>query len=127
MVRLTEWPTVKWNSLPGKITLAGDAAHPMTFRRSSFLVSRVTHYAGPSCLPKRLFTDRGQGLSNAIADATKLCKALQDHVYAGMPIEKVLAAYESEVVVRGRNAVISSTENSMLVTDWARVRESALF
>ena len=44
-----------------------------------------------------------------------------------MPIEKVLAAYESEVVERGRNAVISSTENSMLVTDWARFKESAMF
>ncbi|KAL6713028.1 hypothetical protein ACLMJK_009424 [Lecanora helva] len=84
------------------ITLAGDAAHPMTFHR-------------------------GQGLSNAIADAAKLCAALNDHVHGGQPLDQALGTYESEVVERGQKAVLSSYENSMMVMDWERVRESAMF
>jgi 2-polyprenyl-6-methoxyphenol hydroxylase-like FAD-dependent oxidoreductase len=30
--RLSYWPTKKWDNRGGKITLVGDAAHPMTFR-----------------------------------------------------------------------------------------------
>lgn len=31
--RVTQWPSVAWDNRQGKITLAGDAAHPMTFRK----------------------------------------------------------------------------------------------
>jgi 2-polyprenyl-6-methoxyphenol hydroxylase-like FAD-dependent oxidoreductase len=30
--RLSYWPTQPWDSHNGTVTLAGDAAHPMTFR-----------------------------------------------------------------------------------------------
>ena len=30
---LTQWPTVKWENSRGPVTLAGDAAHPMTYRK----------------------------------------------------------------------------------------------
>ena len=79
----------------------------------------------PSTLLSSL--DRGQDLSNAIADAARLCKALDEHVHGGKPIEEVLAGYESVVVERGHHAVVSSDENSMMVTDWERVKESAMF
>ncbi|KAL8782627.1 MAG: hypothetical protein Q9213_005214 [Squamulea squamosa] len=100
--RLGQWPTVGWGTGNNSMTLAGDAAHPMTFHR-------------------------GKGLSNAIADATKLCEALKQHVHGGKAIQEVLLAYQQEVVERGRNAVISSYKNSMMVTDWERVKESAMF
>jgi hypothetical protein len=32
--RLSSWPTQPWDSRNGTVTLAGDAAHPMTFRKS---------------------------------------------------------------------------------------------
>ncbi|KAF2841942.1 FAD/NAD(P)-binding domain-containing protein [Patellaria atrata CBS 101060] len=32
--RLKYWPTEPWDNLNGTVTLAGDAAHPMTFRKS---------------------------------------------------------------------------------------------
>lgn len=32
--RLSNWPTKPWDNRGGKITLIGDAAHPMTFRMS---------------------------------------------------------------------------------------------
>lgn len=31
--RLTYWPTQPWDNRNGRVTLAGDAAHPMTFRK----------------------------------------------------------------------------------------------
>ena len=31
--RLMQWPTVKWENSRGPVTLAGDAAHPMTYRK----------------------------------------------------------------------------------------------
>ena len=30
--RLSHWPTVPWDNRHGTVTLAGDAAHPMTYR-----------------------------------------------------------------------------------------------
>jgi len=34
--RLQYWPTQHWDDRNGLVTLAGDAAHPMTFRASLF-------------------------------------------------------------------------------------------
>lgn len=31
--RLAQWPTVAWDNKQGTVTLAGDAAHPMTYRK----------------------------------------------------------------------------------------------
>lgn len=31
--RLSFWPTKEWDNKNGTITLAGDAAHPMTYRK----------------------------------------------------------------------------------------------
>lgn len=31
-IDLSHWETVPWNNQNGRVTLAGDAAHPMTFR-----------------------------------------------------------------------------------------------
>lgn len=30
--RLSQWPSVQWDNREGRVTLAGDAAHPMTYR-----------------------------------------------------------------------------------------------
>ena len=32
--RLAEWRTRPWDNRNGRVTLAGDAAHPMTYRKS---------------------------------------------------------------------------------------------
>lgn len=46
--RLSSWPTKPWDSRNGTVTLAGDAAHPMTFRKPchliiSYLNANITH------------------------------------------------------------------------------------
>ena len=39
--RVGQWPTVAWDNHYGRVTLAGDAAHPMTYRKiKSFIHSQ---------------------------------------------------------------------------------------
>ncbi|KAK7449757.1 hypothetical protein VKT23_013232 [Stygiomarasmius scandens] len=99
--RLTDWPTEPWDNRNGTVTLAGDAAHPMTFHR-------------------------GQGLNNAISDACTLLHALENHYSPSdtdadaspSPFAKALEVYERDVWERGREAVLSSTKNTMMMHDW---------
>ncbi|KAL8721858.1 MAG: hypothetical protein Q9225_001535 [Loekoesia sp. 1 TL-2023] len=100
--RLAEWRTEPWDNRNGRVTLAGDAAHPMTYHR-------------------------GQGLNNAIIDAAFLCRSLNEHCQNGTPITEALAVYEKEMQERGRAAVISSGENSLMVHDWERLKQSPIF
>lgn len=37
--RLSQWPTIEWDNKHGSVTLAGDAAHPMTYRKDDSLSS----------------------------------------------------------------------------------------
>lgn len=99
--RLAQWPTVAWDNREGKVTLAGDAAHPMTYHR-------------------------GQGLNNAATDAANLCNAINEHVEKGVPMEEVLAKYEKEVVERGHQAVMDNYNNTMMLHDWKRMREAQI-
>ncbi|KAF5373043.1 hypothetical protein D9758_001503 [Tetrapyrgos nigripes] len=102
--RLSNWPTEKWDNKNGKVTLAGDAAHPMTFHR-------------------------GQGLNNAISDAYTLMCALQEHYLpsgAG-PFVEALKIYEDDVWKRGREAVVSNEENTIMLHDWEKFTQSPLF
>jgi hypothetical protein len=43
--RLSYWPTKSWDSRNGLVTLAGDAAHPMTFRKYSFSFPLLTLFS----------------------------------------------------------------------------------
>ncbi|EME81231.1 uncharacterized protein MYCFIDRAFT_47104, partial [Pseudocercospora fijiensis CIRAD86] len=96
--RLSSWTPQPWDNRNGTVTLAGDAAHPMTFHR-------------------------GQGLNNAILDVGLLAKQVGEHGITAAAIK----AYESEMIPRARDAVIGSNENSMSVHDWDRLLQSPLF
>ena len=71
--------------------------------------------------------DRGQGLNNAVHDASTLCRALEGHLSAGQPLEDAMRAYEDELVERGHEAVVSSGQNSLMVHDWDRLMEAQIF
>ncbi|KAK4182708.1 hypothetical protein QBC35DRAFT_444706 [Podospora australis] len=102
--RLCYWPTKPWDNLGGRVTLAGDAAHPMTFR---------------------LY--RGQGLGNAIADAAELQKHLQDmKAHTPAALAEVVRKYEEEMWVRGLEAVKVNLENTVAIHDWKKTRSSAI-
>lgn len=80
-----------------------------------------------SYLP-RAFSDRGQGVNNAIADAADFLihlQAMKDNT----PEELIAAVkkYEEALVPRGKEAVLASYKNSLLVHDWKTAMESPLF
>ncbi|KAI4289356.1 MAG: hypothetical protein L6R35_001383 [Caloplaca aegaea] len=104
--RLAQWPTERWDNRNGRVTLVGDAAHPMTYRKN---------------------VDRGQGLNNGILDAAYICRALNTHCQDGKPITEALAVYEKEVQERGRAAVVESGRNSVMVHDWEQLKQSPVF
>ncbi|KUI59238.1 6-hydroxynicotinate 3-monooxygenase [Cytospora mali] len=99
------WPTQGWEAHPsrGKVTLAGDAAHPMT-------------------------PNRGQGLNNAVLDSYELVKQV-----GAMPertadaLRGAVVRYEEMMWKRGKEAVMSSLENSEAVYDWEKLKQSPLF
>lgn len=66
-------------------------------------------------------------MNNAVYDAANLGRALQEHSRNGKPLEEVIAAYEAEMIERGRDAVILSGQNSMMVHDWEQLKKSPLF
>ncbi|PYH48930.1 FAD-dependent oxidoreductase [Aspergillus saccharolyticus JOP 1030-1] len=89
----------RWNNHGGRITLAGDAAHAMTYQR-------------------------GQGLNHSITDAAKLVEAIRDFVSGGRAQSTVISEYEEEMIARASGEVRLSTLNTRLVHDWDNVLQS---
>ncbi|KAL8940790.1 MAG: hypothetical protein Q9211_002112 [Gyalolechia sp. 1 TL-2023] len=97
-------PDHRWDNKGGRVTLAGDAAHPMTFQR-------------------------GQGLNHAITDAAKLRDAImciwQDS--RGQHAEtkaRCIQEYESEMIKRGSDEVRLGEMNTKMLHDWEKVMQS---
>ncbi|KAK4664677.1 uncharacterized protein QC763_507210 [Podospora pseudopauciseta] len=97
--RLSYWPTKPWDNHNGKVTLAGDAAHPMTFHR-------------------------GQGLGNAITDAAEFQTCLSS---SSNNLVEAVAKYEKEMWARGFEAVKVNLENSIALHDWKKVLLSPFY
>lgn len=71
--------------------------------------------------------DRGQGLNNAILDCAQLVKQVQAMAErSAAALGAAVERYEDEVWERGREAVLSSLDNSMAVHDWTTLMESPL-
>lgn len=108
--KLTHWdpalPEHKWDNRGGLITLAGDAAHPMTFQR-------------------------GQGLNHAVTDSAKLCEAIVDawHSSGGFLSGRAAAieGYEKEMIARASEEVRLGEVNSNMLHDWELIQKSPLF
>ncbi|KAK4444712.1 FAD/NAD(P)-binding domain-containing protein [Podospora aff. communis PSN243] len=100
--RMTYWPTKPWDSRGGKVTLAGDAAHAMTFHR-------------------------GQGLGNAISDAAEMLQHLRgmaEHTPA--ELAKAVKRYEEGMWPRGLEAVEGNLENTVAIHNWEFVMKSPI-
>jgi 2-polyprenyl-6-methoxyphenol hydroxylase-like FAD-dependent oxidoreductase len=106
---LTVWDpeTVKWDN-GGKVTMVGDAAHPMTYQR-------------------------GQGLNHSVTDSGKLLEAIK--LFAGDAAEgkeavgqkEAIEGYEKEMKARGGEEVRLSAMNTAMLHDWAKLSDSPLF
>ncbi|KAK1147824.1 hypothetical protein N8T08_000337 [Aspergillus melleus] len=96
------WVSQPWDNRDGRITLVGDAAHPMP-------------------------PYRGQGLNHCICDVSTLLEGIKNVVDGKSALNDVVTAYEAEMVPRGREEVTCSVENGYMLHDWENVRESAVF
>ncbi|KAL4778426.1 hypothetical protein BJX76DRAFT_343166, partial [Aspergillus varians] len=91
----------RWCNYDGRVTLAGDAAHAMTYQR-------------------------GQGLNHSIMDAGNLVAAIKAFVSGRKSRSEAVGAYEDEMIARGGGEVRMSTTNTEMVHDWQKVLESPI-
>ncbi|KAI9693182.1 MAG: hypothetical protein M1822_005178 [Bathelium mastoideum] len=100
--RLTHWPDPqKWDNHGGRVTLAGDAAHPMA-------------------------PYRGQGLNNALEDAAYYVEAISNFRSSKQSLSEVIDAYDDEVRTRGKKEIAVSFGQAVAFHDWAKLEKSAL-
>jgi 2-polyprenyl-6-methoxyphenol hydroxylase-like FAD-dependent oxidoreductase len=92
------WTSKPFDNLGGRVTLAGDAGHPM--------------------LPYR-----GQGFQHAILDATKILDALLEIRDEGAPASEVITEYDKDMVERGAKAVQQSIKEAELSMDLKTVNQ----
>ncbi|OAQ69663.1 monooxygenase [Pochonia chlamydosporia 170] len=102
---ISYWVTQAWDNRQGRITLLGDAAHPMP-------------------------PYRGQGLNHCIKDVSLLSGILKT-AFGSTTTTNSLAEgvmrYEEEMIPRGAEEVRCSVENGLLLHDWKKIQESPVF
>lgn len=103
---MTDWdpstPDHQWDNHFGLVTLAGDAAHTMTYQR-------------------------GQGLNHSITDAAKLCDALKAAKTGQISQKEAIDKYEKEMKERAGAEVKISSQNTLMLHSWERAMQSPVF
>lgn len=97
--RVSVWVPVPWDNHGGRTTLAGDAAHAMTFHR-------------------------GQGLNNCIRDAKEVVSRIQEYIDGSKNLEDAINAYEKEMQDRGTAEVKTSMEQTLKCHNWETFQHS---
>lgn len=98
------WQSIPWDTKDGRITLAGDAAHPMP-------------------------PHRGQGLNHAIQDAYNLVNVLTKSAsedIAKDDLAKRIQAYSNEVADRGNGEVNMSRQSAFMSLNWNTLMDSPI-
>jgi hypothetical protein len=88
----------------------------MTFRKEIFADDSYAYN----------FTDRGQGLNHAAADATHYVDAIKSIQDQKMSLAEAIAAYDTEMIARGGEEVRVSRINTDMVRDWENLMESPM-
>jgi hypothetical protein len=127
------WVPVPWEKLKGRVTLAGDAAHPML--PCEFPAFRPFRYSTRHCPCRKIplvyvanqltrhWEDRGQGLNHSINDAENLLDAMLKIRDDPSKREEILAAYDAEMVERGAKAVQQSLKEAEFSLDLSTVEK----
>lgn len=70
--------------------------------------------------------DRGQGLNHAICDAGYFVDAMQKVATGASSLKDAIVAYSAEVVRRGADEVLISTQNAHMMLNWDQLMESPI-
>ncbi|KAK5943334.1 hypothetical protein PMZ80_004341 [Knufia obscura] len=100
--KMAYWVPEKWDTRGGRVILAGDAGHPMTFQR-------------------------GQGLNHGIADAAYLIQLLKSVKEGNKAQDVAIEEYMNELVERAGEEVRTSIVNTDMLHDWGRFTNSPIF
>ena len=122
-VQLRIWapPENGWDSRDGMVTLAGDAAHSMTFRKSSLFTFRGLDKTKSSLI---YCLDRGQGANNAICDSEKFVTTMIKVKNGEMSLSDAVSEYDADVIRRGKKEVEVSTAQTHAFHDHSKFLES---
>lgn len=101
-VKPAYWVPIPWDNAGGRMTLAGDAAHPMTYHR-------------------------GQGLNHAVNDAWTVVARLKEYACGIKSLADAVSEYNTECRERGGREVLASLRNTELVHSWDDLKESDIF
>lgn len=94
----------KWDNKGGRMTLCGDAAHPMT-------------------------PHRGQGLNNALQDAANFVAAMRKvhgSPEQGQDLKQAVDDYDAEVLERGVLEMNISLKQTLFIHDWDTLMQSPM-
>lgn len=75
----------------------------------------------------KLRTERGQGLNNAIKDASDLVDAIKAVVAGEKSLGDAITAYEAEMKPRGAKEVALSLEQALKARDMSTIKDSPIF
>jgi 2-polyprenyl-6-methoxyphenol hydroxylase-like FAD-dependent oxidoreductase len=115
---LSYWVPVHWDDRSGRVTLVGDAAHPMIFRKCF-----KPYYP---TFERTIQLERGQGVNHVIADATVLVKELTAAMVSLKSEKEAVEAYQTEMVSRAGEEVVLGVMNTETLHDWNQFSQSAL-
>lgn len=100
--KMAYWIPIDWDTRGGRIMIAGDAGHPMTFHR-------------------------GQGLNHGIADAANITKLMAAVKAGAKNQDDAVREYMDEMVARAGEECKMSVVNTEMMHDWDRMMQSPFF
>ncbi|RFU73368.1 fad nadp-binding domain-containing [Trichoderma arundinaceum] len=95
------WVPSQWDNHGGRVTLAGDAAHAISFHR-------------------------GQGMNNATVDCAHFATAIDKVISGEETMATAITTYEKEVVDRGTYEAALSREQTLTIHHWDRFVKSPI-
>ncbi|OAG13242.1 FAD/NAD(P)-binding domain-containing protein [Alternaria alternata] len=100
--RFATWKNIQpWKNYDGRMTIAGDAAHPMV-------------------------PYRAQGLNNALEDAGRYVQAITEVINANKDPATVVGSYNADVYKRGKDDISGSDEQMYACHHWEALSHTPL-